>query len=60
MKQNYKSIKCFSTSMVKVEFIRNHMRELGIHLNKTQALDAALTQFTKMLIKMKDKNDVTR
>ena len=52
MDTNYKSIKCYSSTMNKIDWIRQLMKSLGYNLNKSQTLDLALAQYAKMLLKM--------
>lgn len=57
MEDMYKSAKIYVSSFKKVDFIRKEMLMMGIHLNKSQAIEAALNQFAKMLQKMKENNE---
>ena len=57
MEEVYKSVKIYGISFNKVNWIRSHMKLMGLHPNKSMVIDLALTHYAKMiLLKMKENN----
>lgn len=57
MQNQFKSIKTYSSTMTKIDWVRARMKIMGYNLNKSQCLDFVFSNFQKQLEKIKEEKN---